>query len=384
MQLQLHHHHRPQRRLSAIPTFFRCRKNLVSLGGFLVLLLVVLQFPLRPRTSAAPASQRQARPTRPSKPTRFNFHLFNGGRKDDTFLDPPELSLDWGDGDKGTYAAKVDVPAVSAPQGVIRQAYNALKAEFDEPWTGSKFNAKEGHAASNRMSPESTPPGRSLNPFRSKGTQPRTHAYRADGLMEVNPEAPHPVFDLIRKSEKRWQDRLRKASKTLEEAVREYKRRYQRMPPKGFEHWYVFHCPTIVAQRSPSSCRWNYIVKHNVQLPDEYDQIYHDIEPFWGMKPAYVREQQAAWEADREVGSYTIVNEDHIVYLGGNTMPKNEENVANDRANAMMALLREVQEWLPDFRATLNAHDAPYQFVGYEMKSEAADSASISECETRK
>ena len=26
-------------------------------------------------------------------------------------------------------------------------------------------------------------------------------------------------------------------------------------------------------------------MEHKVQLPDEYDRIYHDIEPFWGVSP---------------------------------------------------------------------------------------------------
>jgi hypothetical protein len=31
--------------------------------------------------------------------------------------------------------------------------------------------------------------------------------------------------------------------------------------------------------------RWKYATENDVKLPDEYDQIYNDIEPFWGIEP---------------------------------------------------------------------------------------------------
>ncbi|KIM52545.1 hypothetical protein SCLCIDRAFT_60830, partial [Scleroderma citrinum Foug A] len=77
----------------------------------------------------------------------------------------------------------------------------------------------------------------------------------------------HPIFELIHKAGREWETKVKRASKTLDEAIAEYKRRYKRSPPLGFEKW------------------WDYIVEHNVQLPDEYDEIYYDLEPFWGVDP---------------------------------------------------------------------------------------------------
>jgi len=65
------------------------------------------------------------------------------------------------------------------------------------------------------------------------------HTYRSDGLLEVNPDGPHPIYELIDNAERRWKEKLEKASKTLEEAVTEYKRRYRRRPPRGFDLWYA-------------------------------------------------------------------------------------------------------------------------------------------------
>jgi hypothetical protein len=65
------------------------------------------------------------------------------------------------------------------------------------------------------------------------------HTYRLDGLLEVNPNGPHPIYELIREAERKWEQKLQSASKTLVDAVHEYRRRYNRNPPKGFDIWYV-------------------------------------------------------------------------------------------------------------------------------------------------
>lgn len=63
------------------------------------------------------------------------------------------------------------------------------------------------------------------------------HVWRSDGLLEVNPQGRHPVYDLVEKAKKQWNAKVTRQSKTLRDAVREYRRRYQREPPFGFDHW---------------------------------------------------------------------------------------------------------------------------------------------------
>ncbi|KAG9051021.1 Glycosyltransferase Family 90 domain containing protein [Tulasnella sp. UAMH 9824] len=229
--------------------------------------------------------------------------------------------LDWGDNDDAPYAAHIRVP--SKHRRDIAPA----------PTTSSAAQGKPHHA------------------------------YRLDGLMEFVPNGPHPVYELLRVSEKEWKDKLGRASRTLKEAVEEYRRRYQRMPPKGFDKW------------------WRYVVQHKVQLPDEYDRIYHDLEPFWGMSPSFLQQQQRNWETDGEVGSFTIASEDHEVFFAGHSVTGDEggARIAEERAADQLRLLEDVQQWLPDFRATFSAHDVPYQFIGHDLRSEAVDRAAASE-----
>jgi len=69
--------------------------------------------------------------------------------------------------------------------------------------------------------------------------KPEKHSYRSDGLLEVNYDGPHPIFELVREAEKLWTEKLQRASKSLVDAVGEYQRRYKRDPPKGFDLWYT-------------------------------------------------------------------------------------------------------------------------------------------------
>lgn len=65
------------------------------------------------------------------------------------------------------------------------------------------------------------------------------HTWNPNGLLSVNTEAPHPIYELVRKAEAKWVEKNAKASRTIEQAVQEYERRYGRPPPKGFDQWYV-------------------------------------------------------------------------------------------------------------------------------------------------
>lgn len=64
-----------------------------------------------------------------------------------------------------------------------------------------------------------------------------SHNYRTDGLVVVNPDGAHPIFELMSRAEDSWKTKLKKASKSLDDAVAEYRRRYHRAPPRGFDDW---------------------------------------------------------------------------------------------------------------------------------------------------
>ncbi|ESK95111.1 glycosyltransferase family 90 protein [Moniliophthora roreri MCA 2997] len=193
---------------------------------------------------------------------------------------------------------------------------------------------------------------------------PPEHHYRDDGLVEVNPEAPHPIFELIERAEEAWTKKLQTASTSLEEAVVEYKRRYKRKPPKGFDKW------------------WEYVKLHDVQLPDEYDQIYHDLEPFWGMNPEDLQEIQK--ESEEKKDSYTLgkVAEQGVITVLRTSFEEGRDHLITGGEN-IIALLKDISKDLPPFRATFSPHDGPNRMSDYEVKDAALAAASVGEVLTR-
>ncbi|KAG1797482.1 glycosyl transferase family 90-domain-containing protein [Suillus plorans] len=184
-----------------------------------------------------------------------------------------------------------------------------------------------------------------------------SHIFRPDGLLEVHPGGRHPILDLIEHAEKEWDAKLARASKTLPEAVREYHFRYSRAPPPGFDRW------------------WAYVQKHNVQLPDEYDQINIDLAPFWGINPARLQEIQLAHEGHQH--SYTIAKSTPSgpVHFGNESLPADEDTRKNllVAANQLLDLIKVVEDELPLFRAVFSPHDNPNVFLTHDMRRKVVE-----------
>lgn len=112
------------------------------------------------------------------------------------------------------------------------------------------------------------------------------HTFHPNGLLLVNHRGRHPIQVLIEQAEERWRKKCARQSRTLTDAVREYKQRYRRNPPKGFDDWSVFHMFDLTishAWLTPLACRWKFAEEHNVQLRDEYDQVMYDMAPHWAL-----------------------------------------------------------------------------------------------------
>lgn len=89
-------------------------------------------------------------------------------------------------------------------------------------------SAASSPSSATRAAPRLPPPASAAVPFA---------AALEDDVADPD---PHPIDGLIRDGQRRWQAKLARQSKTLDQAVAEYRRRYGRPPPKGFDHWYAF------------------------------------------------------------------------------------------------------------------------------------------------
>ena len=130
-------------------------------------------------------------------------------------------------------------------------------------------------------------------------------------------------------------------------------------------------------------CRWFYCKKHNVQLPDEYDRIYHDLEPFWGINPVDLNRLQTEHEVQRD--SFTLgKTNDSEVKLVTWALPNPDEGFNLEyhlgKAKEIARMLDEVAQFIPPFRAVFSPHDNPTTTTDWELKTHALQAAAARTC----
>jgi len=122
--------------------------------------------------------------------------------------------------------------------------------------------------------------------------------------------------------------------------------------------------------------RWNYVRENNVQLPDEYDSIFHDLEPFWGIQPSDLLRIRDGMELKND--SYTLgktngTRIDVVHYaLNDNRLLRNSRHT--------LGLLRDIDEFLPPLRAVFSPHDGPGLLSDYGVKAAALSAALSGTC----
>ncbi|KIK68432.1 glycosyltransferase family 90 protein [Collybiopsis luxurians FD-317 M1] len=108
--------------------------------------------------------------------------------------------------------------------------------------------------------------------------------------------ATHPITLLMSAAEERFRAKLARQSKTLPDAIAEYKRRYGMPPPKGFDQW------------------WDYVKKYDVIMTDEFDLLMRDLAPFYALRGKRGEDYQPSDEDSRYPGSGV---DEHGWALGG-------------------------------------------------------------------
>ncbi|EGG02574.1 family 90 glycosyltransferase [Melampsora larici-populina 98AG31] len=151
----------------------------------------------------------------------------------------------------------------------------------------------------------------------------------------------YPILNLIKLAQEAWQSKLDSQSKTFQQAVTEYAKRYKRLPPKGFKDWF------------------EWCLKNKVVLIDEFDRIHQVIEPFWALPPHVIRNRSEIVGLD---DAFTIMRvKDGKVTVTGK---KKDAGRTKDQLN----LLKKFIQFLPDVNITMSHHDGPSVFMDYQTK----------------
>jgi hypothetical protein len=162
------------------------------------------------------------------------------------------------------------------------------------------------------------------------------------------PRDTHPMWQLITQGEKDLAEMKKRQSKTLEDAVKEYKKRYHISPPPNFDKWFEF------------------AKKRDTQLPDEFDSIMEMITPFWGLSPATTRARAAEVLGGDNAMMGISIRKGKITHIKG----------ADEwQRDATQGMLEPFVEYLPDMDLAFNLHDEPRVIVPHEDMVKLVDHA---------
>ncbi|PLW07099.1 hypothetical protein PCASD_25404 [Puccinia coronata f. sp. avenae] len=198
-------------------------------------------------------------------------------------------------------------------------------------------------------------------PSHPASTLPKSN-YHTNGLYllsQLPPFERHPILNLIQNAEKEWARKLSRSSKTLAEAVAEYRRRYNQPPPYGFDKW------------------WQYAVDHDVILKDEYDQIANDIKPFLAIEPSDLHHRGWVMANERPETFTLTINSTNPVLITGK-----EGHLA--RAKDLAKLINLFVNQLPPsssqiFNLTFTKHDQPAVQMTWARKQKMIEMAEAGE-----
>ncbi|KAI3476171.1 hypothetical protein L1887_62283 [Cichorium endivia] len=147
----------------------------------------------------------------------------------------------------------------------------------------------------------------------------------------------HPIACKVDHAAKLASDLRARQSKTPEQAVQAYRRRYLRSPPRGYEKWVEF------------------ALKHNATVVDDYDQIEVDLSPFRqaGLRGDKLKRRILDAKAPLpgyEFGQVGVVN-GKAVSFGPDFGPLS--------AQTLMEILAPVQHLIPDVTVPFNWYAEP-------------------------
>ena len=180
------------------------------------------------------------------------------------------------------------------------------------------------------------------------GTWWFTHGDRQIGIRTYDrlsrPSTPHLLDDVIENAREAHEATLSKETTGIYGAVYAYRNRRGRHPPPGFDKWHTR------ATRSQA-----------VIVESFFDQIYEDLEPFWGMEPADIRGALTDWKWTLKVRNGKIKD-----------IPQ-----GRFRSRVWGDMIREVAADLPDMDVAINPLDEPRIFVPWSKIDPLMNAASL-------
>jgi len=159
------------------------------------------------------------------------------------------------------------------------------------------------------------------------------------GTPKPAPKGSHPIWHLTTDAEREFEKIKARQSRTLREAVTEYRKRYGMAPPPNFDKW------------------WAFAQSKGTVLVDEFDSIHDLLTPFWGVKPSTIRARaREALGFDNALMGMAIRDGNITRAAGG----------PDWQPAATRKMMDPFVQWLPDMDLAFNVHDEPRVVVQHD------------------
>ena len=151
---------------------------------------------------------------------------------------------------------------------------------------------------------------------------------------DIKTPKPHPVDTLVEGADKQFEELLSKQTTGVSEAAQAYRRRRGRHPPPWFDQWVKF------AEDHGA-----------VMVEDMFDQIYHDLNPFWAVPTSEIRSAAANWPYNVKIRNNGTV-----------TQTNKKWHFVNEYGD----MFKRLKGLLPDVDIPINEMDEPRVLVEWE------------------
>lgn len=169
-------------------------------------------------------------------------------------------------------------------------------------------------------------------PVGSDGEHKYGDGMPAKPASDTPPDSRHPVEHLVAEADRQFLDLLAQETHSLEDAAAAYRKRRGRHPPPGFDRWHKFASDNNV-----------------VVVESFWDQIYHDLHPFWALPPKLIQREARAFDMTIRVRRGKATTTSNWFWT-----------------QIWLDLIMSIEAELPDMDLALNAMDEPRVVVAWE------------------
>lgn len=217
---------------------------------------------------------------------------------------------------------------ISSPSGILSTSIKHVRQKNERGHRPSYHTASQAvHDSSNSLDLG----GGKENHQISSTADPQADSVAKHGGQQAS-RRNHPIDHLVDEAESTFRKLLQSESRSISEVAEAYRKRRGRHPPPGFDKWYQF------------------ATERNAIIIEEFwDQIYHDLNPFWALPAQQIREEACGLNMFISIRGGWATTSSNWFWT-----------------QIWLDMIQSIGHLLPDMDIALNAMDEPRILVSWE------------------